>query len=260
MRARIELGRRSFQSLGGRRRRWRRGWGPTWTEGRPVSSCRPTKRIAPDPHSSSITTASLSSQHGALHLYLCIVVYPIPQAVDTQAAFQHPASSIQHPDRGLATCCPLDAQPIFASHPRPEHARIPTPSNLGTAGAGPWPSVPSDDPALPTSFVSLHALPAARAHSIVGLGLCFHQSTAGLDQHPTTPQNHSAALAPRAHLPRLFNQNPYQHRSPGPPSEQLQTCLLAMPRPRPLSRLLARVCQCHPRAPPLQSLPPSSIP
>lgn len=124
----------------------------------------------------------------------------MPQAVDTQSpvstsdAQDPPTSSISTVT--LPACCPVDAQPIFASRPRSEPAHIPTAGELRPAGTGSWPSSPPEDTAPRPRIVACPAGLPAPTPSSASVSASISQSTAGLDQHPT-PQNQSAARRPR---------------------------------------------------------------
>lgn len=188
--------------LVGRRRRGEKGPPPGRTEGlsRHLGPEPWPCQNNPAPHSSRITTASLSSHHGALHLYTCIVVQTVPQPVDTESPVstsdpQHPAFRLEpRPHAALSTLSPssprVPDQSLLAFQPQvssvllgPDHGRR---VHLRTLHLRP-----------PTSY---RCMPyrAARARSIVSLGLGFDQSVhcrIGLAPHRNTKSVFRAAPA-----------------------------------------------------------------
>lgn len=170
----------------------------------------------------SITTASLSSHHGALHLYTCIVVQTVLQALDSQSPVstsdsQHPAfRPWPRPHAALSTLSPssprVPDQSLLAFQPQvspvllgPDHGRQ---VHLRTLHLRP--RIAARPAGLP-----------ARAPSSTSASASISQSTAGLVQHPTTPQNQSSARRQR-HISLASPTRP--HTSTAVPRARQSSC------------------------------------
>lgn len=123
-----------------------------------------------------------------------------------------------------------------------------------------WPSNLSENTKSPSSYRSIPCRLPAPTPSTASVS-SFDQSTAELDQHPTTLQNKVLLLCtPIASPSSLAIVRTPEPLFRVPDREQLQTCLPTKPRPRPRPRPQVQVCQSRPRAQALLSLPPSSTP